>query len=49
MAHRTVESVSTQGAPITVRTKHTYQTNNTLREFRKSAVALCNALYQDRP
>jgi hypothetical protein len=49
MAHRTVESLLAQAAHLNGRAKRKNQTDNTLREFGKSAVALRNALYQDRP
>ena len=49
MAHLTVETQLTQTAYKVGDAKDKNQTDNTLREFGKSAVALRNVLYQDRP
>jgi hypothetical protein len=49
MAHLTVEPLLAQTADKVGDVKDKNQTDNTLREFGKCAVALRNVLYQDRP
>ncbi len=49
MAHLTVEPLLAHTADKVGDVKDKNQTDNTLREFGKCAVALRNVLYQDRP
>jgi hypothetical protein len=49
MAHLTVETQLAQTADEVGDVKDKKQTDNTLREFGKCAVALRDVLYQDRP
>ena len=49
MAHLAGETRLTQAADKLSNAKDTNQTDNSLREFGKCAVALRHVLYQDRP